>query len=458
MEKVTEVLPLVVNDATGAPIDCEVDPVASDAPVVHAATQVMDVDNSSGEIVSGSRDDRALKSLALLIALGWLGTNLGLNIGEFTLKFLLKDTLNLTAAALSGFFVIGQFTNYIKPVAGILTDSFPLFGTRRRSYLMLSLLGTGLLWLLLCVVPRSYTPMLVTYTILYATVMITSTSLGGFMVEIGNRYQAAGRLTSQRIAMFRIGTMAGQPLGGKLAGFPFFIAAGITAVLHLILVPLYFVKLEEAPTKKVNKQAWNDAGDQLKSLVKNRVLMGAAVMICLIAASPGFNTPLLFFQTNTLHFSKLFVGWLGSVGAGGGILATVFYFAMCRKVSVRTLLVASIIVHALGTLFYLGYHTHTTALIITGLSGITGTLAMLPVYDLAARGTPSGSEALGYSVMMSVWNLTNALSDWSGSSLFTYLHFTFTHLIFLNAGTTILVLFAIPFMPRALMMRKDGPG
>jgi predicted MFS family arabinose efflux permease len=122
----------------------------------------------------------------------------------------------------------------------------------------------------------------------------------------------------------------------------------------------------------------------------------------------------------------------------------------------RDLPVASVIFHALGTLFYLYYQSPVTAIAITALEGVTQTLAVLPVYDLAARGTPRGSEALGYSVMMSVWNLTNSLSDWVGSSLFTHYGLTFEHLVWLNAGTTALVLVAVPFLPAALLQRRDG--
>src|SRR3954452_3529655 len=75
---------------------------------------------------------------ASLISAGWLGTNLGLAIGEFCLKFVLKDDLHTNAEALSRFFFIGQFLNYLKPFAGILTDSFPFLQTRRRSYLLVS--------------------------------------------------------------------------------------------------------------------------------------------------------------------------------------------------------------------------------------------------------------------------------------------------------------------------------
>ena len=119
------------------------------------------------------------------------------------------------------------------------------------------------------------------------------------------------------------------------------------------------------------------------------------------------------------------------------------------------MLILSIIIHALGTLFYLLYRSPSTAIAITALEGVTQTLAVLPVYDLAARGTPKGSEALGYSVMMSVWNLTNSLSDWIGSSLFTHFGLTFSHLVWLNAGTTALVLLVVPFLPRTLLEQKD---
>ncbi len=72
------------------------------------------------------------------------------------------------------------------------------------------------------------------------------------------------------------------------------------------------------------------------------------------------------------------------------------------------------------------------------------------------RATPRGSEALGYSVMMSVFNITNALSDTVGATLFGNGAVSFTALILLNAGTTALVLLAVPFLPRALTDRRDG--
>ena len=298
--------------------------------------------------------------------------------------------------------------------------------------------------------------MLITYTLMYTTVVFTSTTLGGVMVETGMRHGAEGRLTAQRISMFRVGTLAGGPIAGWLTNYPFLWAAGAAAFLHICLVPLFFKTLPEKPTAKVNSEVWTDAGQTLKRLLKSKVLFAAAGMICLIAASPGFNTPLLFYQTNTLHLTKQFVGSLLLVSSATGIGAAVFYYNYCKKWTLRRLLTLSILIHAIGTLTYFMYQSAWSAVLVTAIAGVSGTLAMLPVYDLATRSTPKGCEALGYSVMMSVWNLTNALSDLVGSKLYSQYHFTFMNLIWVNAGTTALVLIAVPFLPAALAKRRDG--
>lgn len=395
------------------------------------------------------------RQMAVLLALGWALTNIAYAIYDLPLKFVLKDELHLNAQQISAFFAIGVFTNYVKPLAGILVDSVPLFGTRRRWYLLGSLFLCGVGWLVLGVVPRRYAILLAVFTVTYAMVMVISTTLGGVMVEAAQRFGAAGRLTAQRIAMFRIGTLVGGPLGGFLATLPLLVTMTFSATLHFVLIPIVYLRLREPGTARMNRQIWKDAAGQMRALVRSRIVLAAAGMICLIAASPGFGTPLLFYQTDTLGFSKPFLGSLVWISAVSGLVTAAFYHRLCQRQSMKGILVLSIVVHALGTLFYLLYRSAETAIAITALEGVTQTLAVLPVYDLASRGTPRGSEALGYSVMMSVWNLTNSLSDWLGSALFTHYGLNFGHLVWLNAGTTALVLLVVPFLPRALLDQKD---
>ena len=319
--------------------------------------------SSAGQLAPGGIVRGSLARMSLLIAMGWLGTNLGLAIGEPVLKFFLKDDLHLAADRVAAFFFFGQFLDYFKVLAGLFTDSIPLFRTRRRYYLILSLLGTGLFFLLLIVVPRTYGVMLFTYTFLYMTVVVTSTTLGGVMVEVGQRHKAEGRLTSQRIAMFRVGSLIGGPIAGWLVTFPFYVAMSAASFWHLVLVPLFLVFLPEPPTAKLNTGIWTEAVRQFKVLVHSKVLLSAAGMIILIAASPGFNTPLLYYQENPFT-SQSGLSFRSSISAASGILGTIVYFSACRRMSIGSLLSGSIVLHACGTLFYLWYGSKLNIVIL----------------------------------------------------------------------------------------------
>jgi Na+/melibiose symporter-like transporter len=392
---------------------------------------------------------------ALVIAIGWLATNLGLQIATLPLKFVLKDEVHLSAAVLSSFFAIGNFSNYVKPLAGVMTDSIPLCGTRRRHYLLFSLLATGVFWILLSLVPRTYSWMLPVYAVMYVGVVFTSSTLGGVMVEAGNHFRAAGRLTAQRIAMFKLAEVLGGPTGGLLAVFPFVVPATLGAALHLLLIPFLMRFLPPERPVKLVTGVWQEVARQGRVLAQSRTLLAAAGMIFLLAASPGLITPLFFYQTNVLGFSKPFVGLLALITAAAGIVAAILYYPLCRVLSLRVIVSGSIIVHAAGALCYLFYRSHESAIVISAISGMTATFAMLPVYDIALRATPRGSEAIGYALMMSMWNLTNALSDVIGAAIFERFDRNLGPLIWIDTATTLVVLAVVPFMPKALSTRES---
>jgi predicted MFS family arabinose efflux permease len=312
-----------------------------------------------------------------------------------------------------------------------------------------------LFWILLSLVPRTYAWMLPVYTVMYVGVVFTSSTLGGVMVEAGNRFRAAGRFTAQRIGMFKLAELAGGPIGGYLAGFPLVLPVAVCALLHFALIPILMRHLPPDPPIKQTNSPWKEVVRQGRVLLGSRTLLGAGAMIFLLAAAPGLNTPLFYYQTNVLHFSKQFVGLLTTVMAASGILAALLYYPACRRFSLRTIVAASIVAHALGALCYLWYRSPETALFISVISGVATTFAMLPVYDISLRATPRGSEAIGYAVMMSMWNLTTNLSDLTGSKIFDMVGRRLEPLIWIDAATTLLVLLAVPFMPRALSSRED---
>ena len=172
--------------------------------------------------------------------------------------------------------------------------------------------------------------------------------------------------------------------------------------------------------------------------------------------APGFSTPLYYFQVDTLHLSQPFIGTLILLSGAFGILGAIIYGLLCKHMNLRTLLYLGIVVSTIGTMCYLFYRSGTAAAIIESENGLIATFAELALMDLAARATPRGSEGLGFALMMSVRNGGQALSDIFGSWLIDQHHVSFFHLVWLNAGTTALILLVIPLLPKILIEARDA--
>jgi len=229
-------------------------------------------------------------------------------IGRLPLQLLLKGQLHMSAQALSVFMLIGGFSWNLKAFAGLLSDGFPLFHTRRRHYM---LFGAGLAagcWLLIGTLPRQY------WTLLAATfgantfMVVASTVMGGLMVEAGQAYDVAGRVTSIRQAMQSVVSLGNGILGGYLAAVAFGWTAGVaTGLLVALTIGAYF-GLTERPAATRDPDVLRAAWRRLAVLGRSRTLWAAGVFLALVYISPGFVTPLLYMQTDALKFSTPFIG------------------------------------------------------------------------------------------------------------------------------------------------------
>jgi predicted MFS family arabinose efflux permease len=376
-------------------------------------------------------------------------------IGRLPLQLLLKNQLHFHAQTLATFMAVIAFAWNVKPIAGIMSDAFPLFGTRRRHYMLLSAGMAAVCWFLMGVVPRSYIPLLLTAFGANAFMVIASTVMGGLMVEAGQKYGISGRVTSIRQALQSTVSLGNGILGGYLAATAFGWTVGIATALLLILAVVTFFALTERPGAVRDRDVLANARHELVTLFRSRTLWASGSFLALVYISPGFTTPLLFMQTDTLNFSTPYIGLMESIEGAAGLLGALIYGVVCRRFNLRQLLTAAIVLNVTVTLLYLRYG-HDTAPFIHATVGFAVICSELALMDLAVRSTPPGCESLGFALMMSARNLALGGSDMIGSWLIDSRGWVFHELVWLNAGTTALILFFIPFLPRAVMSRKDG--
>jgi hypothetical protein len=100
-------------------------------------------------------------------------------------------------------------------------------------------------------------------------------------------------------------------------------------------------------------------------------------------------------------------------------------------------------------------------MVIDTSNGFLGVLGILPLFDLAARATPRGSESFGYALLMSVYNIavfaiSNPIGSWLYELPSAGWHHNLTRLIWLNTGTSLIALVLVPFLPQVLLTHREG--
>lgn len=167
--------------------------------------------------------DRTLTYAAIIIVAGVLATTLAQTqvLARLPLQNLLKNELHLDRTSNAAFFFWAKLAWYLKPFAGIVTDAFRLFGSRRRSYILFSATLAALGWLVLAVTPHGYRDLLAVAIVINVFMVVSSTVVGGYMVETAQAVSGSGRLTAIRQFVQQGCLIVNGPAAGYLASIAF---------------------------------------------------------------------------------------------------------------------------------------------------------------------------------------------------------------------------------------------
>jgi hypothetical protein len=393
-----------------------------------------------------------IRPVATLIAVGTFATALGnpLVLGSLPMKFVLKDQLAVSPSAMAVFFAAAGIAWYVKPLFAAWIDAT---GRKRgvgTAFFAAALAAVGL-WIALALVPVAYAPLLGVFVAINVALVIVSSVIGGLLVENGQRHAATGRLTSTSISSRHVGYLIAGPLGGWLAAAPLgYTAAAGAALTGLLIATAY------ASRSHLQRVGASAPGTGIRELVRTKSVWVAAMMIFLADIAPGFETPLFYHQTDGLHLSASYIGWLQLASGAAGLLAAVAYALACRRAPLALNLAAFTLLCGAATLLYHFYSGPASALAVSIASGAATTLAIMPILDLAVRATPVVWACAGFALMMSVRNAASSLSDVLGSWLFTAHGVTFPELIWINAVTTAAVALVVPFLPSNLVQTREA--
>ena len=397
-------------------------------------------------------DGGAVRRLMLFFGIVYVVEGLGQTGGLIAqpLTYFLKEFHGWTPVQVTAFLTLFNLPWVIKPLYGAVSDFMPLFGYRRKTYLILAnLLAIGaFLW-----VARENDPGALAFALLLTAygMAISSTLCGALLVENGQKFGASGRFVNQQWLWFNIAAMAAGIAGGELVqhlspGGALHAAALVIAVAPIAVIWGTWALVEEKKTA-INLPEFKNTFRGLAAAFRNRSLWLVAFFLFLYYFSPGFGTPLYYYMTDRLKFSQAYIGILGSISSAGWIVGGVLYDRYLDRLPSKTLLNLSIACGTVTTASFLLLSSETSAAILNFCAGFSAMLATVATLRVAAQFAPERSEGFAFAALTSIINLAQAAGENVGSFLYQHAFSNnLTPLIVVSAAFTAFAFVLVPLL------------
>jgi MFS family permease len=375
------------------------------------------------------------------------------------INFLLKDQAGLNPSQLAYFQAVTFIAWVIKPLWGMISDLFPIFGSRRKSYLVLTSLCAAAGWLMLAFLPdqSAAIPLMVLMTLIYMAYAFQDVVSDGLMVETGQPLNMTGQFQSIQWAAVYAAMIITSFCGGYIAEFAqrgiwtYKAIFGLTAVFPLLTVMIVLAAVREPPRTHLAQEA--QAG--LRDVFRHRGIWVLSGFLFLWNFSPSFGAPFFYYTVDQLKFSPSFLGILQAVSSAGALLGSMLYGTICTRFPVRKFLFAAVLIGVSATLSYFVYFIpwivvhgtflKTFAFLMNFFLGVAGAVIFLALLNLAAKVSPQYAGGTVFALLMSFYNLGQMGSSALGGFLFSRIGLE--PLILVSAAFSLLALILIPYLP-----------
>lgn len=385
-----------------------------------------------------------------------------LGLARLAVSFFLKDELGLSPAEVSALMGVAALPWIIKPVFGFISDGLPLFGYRRRPYLILSgLLGTAS-WLGLAFFAHSALTATVAIALSSLSVAVSDVIVDSLVVERA-RTEDVGKAGSLQSVCWGASALGGLMTayfsGFLLERFSTHTVFIVTATFPLIVSLVAGLIAESRVERSSDWSAIWQQVKQLRGAIGQKSIWMPTAFLFLWQATPTAESAFFFFTTNELGFEPEFLGRVRLVTSIASLLGIWMFQRFFKTVPFRVIFGWTMVISAVLGMTMLLLVTHANraigiddrwfslgdSLILT----VMGQIAYMPVLVLAARLCPPGVEATLFALLMSVTNLAALLSYEFGAVMMHWLGITetnFERLWLLVVITNLSTLLPFPFL------------
>ena len=405
-----------------------------------------------------------------------------LGLSRLAVSYYMKDKLQLTPADMANIGGITTLPWVIKPLYGFLSDGFPLFGYRRRSYLLAAGIIGSLSWLALGADMAQDTVSMVLLTVLgSASVAVSDVVIDSVVVEKSREGQAEGGdlqslcwgsaaiggIMSAYFSGSLLSTMSPQNVFTITALFPLLISASAVAIKEIK------VEREKDTTASATDQlavVQRQLGDLINTLKQPSIYL-PILFIFGYSATPDPGAAMFYFNTNELGFSPEFLGEVRLVSSFTALLGVLLYRTTLKEWRIKDVILWSTILSTPLGLSQVLLTTHLNRelgipdkLFVLGDSAVLaalGQVAFMPTLVLAAKLCPPGAEGTVFASLMSIYNFSGTVSSELGSLLTSALGVVdgnYDNLTMLVTICALSGLLTLPFIDLLDVVDNEGDG
>jgi len=392
-----------------------------------------------------------------------------LGLARLAVSFFLKDELGLGPAQVSAMLGIVILPWMVKPLYGFISDGFPIFGYRRRPYLVLAGLVGAVSWVCLATIVHTSWAATLIISVHSLSIAVSDVIVDSLVVERARKESQAdaGSLQSICWSASALGGLITAYLSGWLLEHlttrtVFLITASFPLLVSFVAWFIAESPVDKTRNDKSNNPEYPTVRHQLRQLrkaVTQKSIWLPTAFIFIWLATPSSDSAFFFFTTNELHFQPEFLGRVRLVTSIASLVGIWIFQRFLKAVPFRVILGWSTVFSAAFGMTTLLLVTHANralgiddywfslgdSLILT----VMGQIAHMPVLVLAARLCPPGVEATLFALLMSVHNLAALVSYELGALMMHWLHITetnFDYLWLLVVIANLSTLLPLPFL------------
>lgn len=379
-------------------------------------------------------------------------------LSDLAISYLYKDDLKLEPSQVSRINSIATIPWIVKPIYGLISDSFPIFGFRRKPYLFFFGITATICWLLMSFWVDSISKAL-TIVLINQTATAFCNVIGeALVVETSQKQKetdpdAGAKNVSMYFFIKSCGSLMTAFSSGALLEYMdkrkvFLITATFPIMIVASAILLKEVKVRSRgdhssgiviqggseygaiPNEISQGQENTDLKSQISlfwSFLKMGAIYKPVIFIFLYMMTPSYGDPLFFFYTNVLQFSPMVMGRLRLIYGIATVLGILTYNKYLKNVSFKKIIWSTTLLSMTFNMFSivvvsrfnlkLGIPDFWFCMTADALTTALGEINTMPLLVLACNICPKNIEGTLYAFLMSVINLGSLIANQFGAVL-----------------------------------------